>query len=119
MGARLEVYIGARYSWIPLEHLSSLVVERPKKLRDLLWAPAHLKGGEGLEGADIGEVLLPVLTPAASSHSDDLVRLGRVTEWIELADGQEAPVGQKMLLVDGEEFPLLEVRELEIEFPTA
>jgi type VI secretion system protein ImpE len=116
LGARLEVYIGGRYSWIPLEHLASLTVERPKKLRDLLWAPAHLKGGQPLGEADVGDVLLPVLTPAASTHSDDLVRLGRVTEWIELADGQEAPIGQKMLLVDGEEFPLLEVRELEIEF---
>jgi type VI secretion system protein ImpE len=115
LGARLEVYIAGRYSWIPLEHLASLTVERPHKLRDLLWAPAHLKGGAALEGADVGDVLLPVLTPAASAHADERVRLGRVTEWVELPDGQEAPVGQKMLLVDDEEFPILEVRELEID----
>jgi type VI secretion system protein ImpE len=117
VGARLEVYIGGRYSWIPLEHLASLRVERPEKLRDLLWARAHLKGGAPLDGAEIGDVLLPVLTPAASSHADENVRLGRVTEWVELDDGLEAPVGQKMLLVDDEEFPILEVRELEIESP--
>jgi protein involved in temperature-dependent protein secretion len=40
--------------------------------------------------------------------------LGRVTTWEELADGAQAPVGQKLLLVDDEEFPILEVRELEI-----
>jgi len=31
-----------------------------------------------------------------------------------LDGGGEAPVGQKLLLVDGEEFPILELRELEI-----
>ena len=30
----------------------------------------------------------------------------------------KAPVGQKMLLVDDEDFPILEVRELEIEGPS-
>jgi protein involved in temperature-dependent protein secretion len=40
-----------------------------------------------------------------------------VTEWVELDGGLDAPVGQKMLLVDDEEFPILEVRELEIESP--
>jgi type VI secretion system protein ImpE len=115
LGARFEVYIGGRYSWIPMEHVASLRVERPHKLRDLLWAPAHLKGGAALDGADVGEVLLPVLTPSASTHADERVRLGRLTEWMELPDGLEAPVGQKMLLVDDEEFPILEVRELEVE----
>jgi type VI secretion system protein ImpE len=42
------------------------------------------------------------------------VRLGRSTVWEEEADGEALPFGQKMLLVDGEEFPLLEVRTLEI-----
>jgi protein involved in temperature-dependent protein secretion len=34
-----------------------------------------------------------------------------VTEWVSDGD-REAPVGQKMLLVDGEEIPVLEIREL-------
>jgi hypothetical protein len=32
-----------------------------------------------------------------------MVRLGRVTEVETLEDGRDAPVGQKLLLVDGEE----------------
>jgi type VI secretion system protein ImpE len=43
------------------------------------------------------------------------VRLGRVTEWCADEEGRELPYGQKMLLVDGEEFPFLEIRELTIE----
>jgi protein involved in temperature-dependent protein secretion len=42
------------------------------------------------------------------------VRLGRATEWTELEGGEQAPVGQKLLLVDDEEFSILELRELEI-----
>jgi protein involved in temperature-dependent protein secretion len=38
-----------------------------------------------------------------------------VTQWDSDDDGVEAPVGQKLLLVDGEEFPLLEIRELIVE----
>jgi protein involved in temperature-dependent protein secretion len=44
------------------------------------------------------------------------VRLGRVTQWEVLDDDSEAPIGQKLLLVDGEAFPILELRELTINF---
>jgi protein involved in temperature-dependent protein secretion len=37
-----------------------------------------------------------------------------VTEWEELASGAQAPIGQKLLLVDDQEIPILEVRELDI-----
>lgn len=115
VGARLEVYLGGTYNWIPMEHVGVLRMEPPRRLRDLLWASGSLTGGEALGGSDFGDVLIPVLTPLAYKHSDPLVRLGRVTDWEELSDGSECPVGQRMLLVDGEEFPILEVRELEID----
>ncbi len=44
---------------------------------------------------------------------EDSIRLGRVTAWVE-DDGLEFPLGQKLFLVDGEEIPILEIRELEI-----
>jgi len=118
VGARLELIIEGQYSWIPFEHLTSVTVEPPRRLRDLLWAPLHLQAGDSLAGVDLGEALLPVLTPGASRDEDELVRLGRVTRWIDLPDGVQAPVGQKMLLVDDEDFPILELRELEIEGPS-
>jgi type VI secretion system protein ImpE len=46
-----------------------------------------------------------------------LVQLGRVTEWAENESGDAIPSGQKILLVDDEEFPFLEVRELIINHP--
>ena len=117
VGARLEVFAAGQYTWLPLEQLASIEMEQPKQLRDLMWAPVVVKPGEDFSALDIGEIMLPVLAPLSWQHPDGAVRLGRVTEWRELRDGAEAPVGQKLLLVDGEEFPILEVRRLEITPP--
>jgi type VI secretion system protein ImpE len=46
-------------------------------------------------------------------HPDDAVRLGRMTVWQEIEDGEAAPAGQKTFLVDDEEFPILELRRVE------
>ena len=37
--------------------------------------------------------------------------MGRLTVWEDTEDGQSAPAGQSMFLVDDEEFPILEVRQ--------
>ena len=117
VGARLELFAAGQYMWIPLEHVSSIRMEPPRRLRDLLWAPALVRTGPGFGGRELGEVLLPVLAPGSWRHADPQVRLGRLTDWQALDSGAAAPLGQRLLLVDGEEFPLLEVRELVITPP--
>jgi len=114
IGARIEVYAAGDYLWLPMAHLASVQIEAPKRLRDLLWTPALVRTGPELKDRELGEVLMPVLAPFSFRHSDDAVRLGRATVWEAAERGDEIPFGQKMLLVDGEEFPLLEVRTLEI-----
>ena len=116
IGPRLEIIVGGRYTWMPLEHLASLTMSPPKRLRDLFWAPVQIETTQALEGYS-GEALLPIMTPLAWQHPDEAVRLGRWTDWTELASGEEAPVGQKLLLMDDEEFPLPEVRELLVNAP--
>jgi len=120
IGARLEVLAAGGYLWLPLAHLASVQIGPPRRLRDLLWLPAMVRAGAAMKSREIGEVLLPVLSPLSWRHADDEVRLGRVTVWEEDEEGNQVPFGQKLLLVDGEEFPLLEVRSLEIaEAPAA
>jgi type VI secretion system protein ImpE len=114
IGARLEVFAGGQYTWIPLEHVASVKVEEPKRLRDLLWVPAHVRPGPGMEALELGEVLLPVLSPLTSESEDNELRLGRATDWAETSDGMSYPIGQKLFLVDGDAVPLLEIRELVI-----
>jgi type VI secretion system protein ImpE len=85
-------------------------------LRDLLWSPAIITNGPNFKGRDLGEVLIPVLSTGTSTQTDDAVRLGHATVWEE-SEGGDIPFGQKLLVADGEEIPLLEVRELD--FATA
>jgi type VI secretion system protein ImpE len=113
IGARLEVFAAGQYTWIPFAHIASVKIQAPKQLRDLLWATAIVQTGPGFEGLELGEVLVPVLAAASSQHADPDVRLGRVTEWQDLNGQGEAPIGQKLFLVDDEEFPILEIRDLE------
>ncbi len=117
VGARLEVFAGDSYMWIPLEHVALLEIQPPKRLRDLLWVPATIQTGAGFGQTDLGQVLIPALTPEAARHADPQVRLGRMTSWEADAEGRERPVGQRILLVDGEEIPFLEVRRLEVVQP--
>lgn len=114
IGPRLEVYTAGQYMWLPMAHIQSIEIQPPKRLRDLLWAPCLVHTGPKFKSLELGEVLVPALAPFSFRHADDAVRLGRATVWEEQEGDEAIPFGQKTLLVDGEEFPLLEVRRLEI-----
>lgn len=113
IGARLEIYAGGDYLWIPFEQIASIKMQPPKRLRDLLWAPVLLQTGPECKHQDLGEVFVPVIYPGSARQEDENVRLGRATTWAE-QDDMALPFGQKLLLVDGEEIPFLELRELTI-----
>ena len=118
IGARLEIFAAGQYTWIPLMHLASVSMDPPKRLRDLFWAPARVVGGAGLKDFELGEVLLPAVAAQSSRHADGDVRLGRSTDVAERDDGTVIPLGPKILVVDGEPVPLLDVRELSIDGPS-
>ena len=113
IGSNLEVFAAGSYMWIPFALLTSIEIAPPKRLRDLLWLPAKVRTSDKYEDRELGEVLLPVLTPFAGQHTDPAVRLGRATVWEE-ADDETVPVGQKILLADDEEWPILELRNIQI-----
>ena len=115
IGARLEVYAGGQYLWVPFEHIASIEVQPPKRLRDLIWAPALLRTGPSFRDRELGEVLIPALSPFSFQQEDDALKLGRATIWRELESGESVPFGQKMFLIDDEEAPVLELRHLEIQ----
>ena len=114
IGARLEVMAGGRYMWIPFAYVESVRMEPPRMLRDVRWAPAHVTTNATMREMELGEVLLPALSPRAWRLDDSELKLGRAADWEELADGSFAPTGQKLLRVDDELVPLLEVRDLVI-----
>jgi type VI secretion system protein ImpE len=113
IGPRIEIFAAGQYMWLPLAHVASIEIQPPKRLRDLLWAPALIRTGKAFKGQELGEVLMPILSPFSFRHPDDAVRLGRSTVWDEQPDAV-VPFGQKMMIVDGEDVPVLELRKIEI-----
>ncbi len=112
LGARMEVFAAGSYVWLPFEHIASIQMAAPQRLRDTLWMPALVQAAPSFRGMDLGEVLIPAVYPFSWEQPDEEVWLGRVTEWFADEEQREVPAGQKMLLVDGEEFPFLELRSL-------
>jgi len=115
LGARLEVFGAGSYMWVHFAHISHINIQPPKRIRDTFWTPAFIRTGPMFQGADLGEVLLPAVYPFSHTYSDESVWLGRQTIWVEDDNGSSYPLGQKILLVDGEEVPFLEVRTLEFD----
>ena len=100
--------------WLPLAHIASIEMEAPKRLRDLLWAPALVRTGPAFKGQELGEVLMPALSPFSFRHADDAVRLGRATVWEEPEDGDAVPFGTEDAAGGRRGFPDPGMRSLEI-----
>jgi len=112
IGANLEIFAAGAYLWLPFSVIASVEMQPPKRLRDLLWSPAVVRPSEAYKGQELGEVLVPVLTPFAWKHANPDVRLGR-SSVVESAGGDGPfPMGQKFLLADDDEVPILELRSL-------
>jgi type VI secretion system protein ImpE len=109
----LEVMTEAGYFWVPWEQVQYLKVPPPRNLRDLFWAPAQLALFDG----QLGEVFLPVLYPGSAASPDDLVRLGRKTQWHELGEGIVRGAGCKLFLVGDSDRPLPELGEIQFAPP--
>lgn len=112
IGDHIEAFIAGSYTWIPTRYIEQLEIEAPVNLRDLMWARARIQASPAFRLQDLGEVLLPAIAPLSYLSCDDAVRLGRMSVWEDQPDGTERPLGQKLLLVDGEEIPLLEFRSI-------
>jgi type VI secretion system protein ImpE len=107
----LEVFVAGSYTWISVEHIASIEVPKPRRLRDLLWTPAIVTTAPSYSAMELGEVLLPVIAPLSFRHPDETVRLGRSTVW-ETTESGYVPFGQKTFLIDGQEVPILELGKI-------
>ena len=111
LGPVMEVIINGRYYWVPFDRLSSVTLEPPVDLRDLVWMPAQLKfqnGGETL-------ALIPTRYPGSESSADGTLALARKTSWEAFAEDAYRGLGQRILATDSGETPFLEVRAIAIQ----
>ncbi|HDP24279.1 MAG TPA: hypothetical protein ENN34_02440 [Deltaproteobacteria bacterium] len=104
----LEAFIHDRYVWIPLSAIRELRITEPTSLTDLLWISAAVTTWDGLTA----NCFLPVLYPGSSSHEDDRIRLGRMTDWKSLGGSYARGVGQHVYQVGEEDRAILELREV-------
>lgn len=107
-GTVLEVMTQDSYYWVPLEQVAAVTVNPPKYPRDLLWLPANLQ----MRSGQTGGVFLPALYPGTSSHADDLVRLGRGTDWPD--EGPAVGAGVHLWRADDDSTSLLDWRQLDL-----
>lgn len=111
VGPVLELIVKDQYAWLPFEQIRRVEIEAPRKLRDLVWAPARIEAAD----QTVGEVFVPALYARSSEHARDAVRLGRETQWEPAGDGLVAGAGHRLFLTGDVERPVLETRLLEFE----
>lgn len=115
LGPVCEAVIDGRYYWVPFERIRSVALEPPSDLRDVLWMPAQL----GLVNGGQTAALLPARYPGSESDPDGLIRLGRKTDWREVAPDTFHGRGQRVLTTDSSEYSLLNVRLIELKLAEA
>ncbi len=113
LGPVLEAVVNGKYYWIPFNHIADLRIGEPQDLRDLVWTPVDLKWTNG--GDAVG--FIPSRYPGSERHADPKVRLSRRTEWQELPNGGHIGFGQRLFATDGDEYALMEVRDINLEVP--
>lgn len=111
LGPVVEAVVDRKYFWIPFSRIRSIRIEAPQALRNVVWAEAQFTWANGGQAPG----LIPARYVGSESSDDPLLRLGRKTDWIEREGGHYLGLGQRMLNTDEREYPLLEVRSIELD----
>lgn len=109
LGPVLEVILEGRYYWIPFCRIRQVFIEPVTDLRDLVWAPAQFVWENG--GQASGHI--PARYSGTERSEDGNLRLARKTDWHNQA-GIHIGLGQRILATDVNEYPLLEIRTIEL-----
>jgi len=109
LGPLLELIMEGKYYWVPFCRIRRLALEAPSDLRDLVWMPAQFVWTNGGEAS--GHI--PTRYAGTEGASDGALRLGRKTEWKELAGETFIGLGQRVFVTDEGEHPLLQCRVID------
>src|ERR1700719_1098302 len=112
LGPVLEVILEGRYNWIPFCRIRQVFIEPVADLRDLVWAPAQFVWENG--GQASGHI--PVRYAGTERSEESSLKLARKTDWLNKM-GVNIGLGQRILATDAGEYPLLEVRSLDLNVP--
>lgn len=104
-----EVIFKDAYIWLPFEHIVKIEFQKPKSLRDLFW----IQGNVELTNGTTGEMFFPALYAGSWKSDNDLVRLGRMTDWRDLGNDLFIGEGMKMFWMDGKDRSILDLSVIE------
>ena len=104
----LETFVHERYVLVPFEFIRELTLGPPKSFLDLLWASAQVTTWEGLAL----NCFLPVLYPETFLNSDDRLKRGKMTDWIDLGEKIHQGAGQHVFQVGREDIGILEIQQV-------
>jgi len=115
LGPILEVIMNGQYYWVPVHQIRNIHVEEPADLRDLVWMPAYFTWANG--GETVG--LIPTRYPDTIGTDDDQLLMSRKTEWVDRGSDLFTGLGQRILTTDQGDFPLMDVREIQLDTEAA
>jgi type VI secretion system protein ImpE len=118
LGGSLEFLAAGKYHRIAFTDLRRIEMIAPTRVRDLYWRAANVETTEELGSSELESILIPVLYPQTWLFDDDQTRLGRTTDFAISEGGTEIPCGQRMLVIGGEQIPVLEIQSIEFDLLT-
>ena len=111
LGPIIEAIIDGKYYWVPFAAVSEIRLEEPVDLRDAVWMPVQFTWANA--GTAVG--LIPARYPQSEAAEDAGIQLGRRTEWLQRPGDGYLGLGQRMLVTDQGEYPLLATRQITFE----
>jgi type VI secretion system protein ImpE len=109
LGPICEVLVNGQYCWLPFCDISVITIEKPQDLRDLVWLPMSVQ----LRDASTYSGFIPSRYPGTELNESDDLRLSRLTTWTDQGDEVWFGLGQRILVSDVGEHPLLDIRKIE------
>ncbi len=114
LGPILECVMNGNFYWIPFYRIQRIQFDAPVDLRDFVWMPAEFTWVNG--GQAVG--LIPTRYPDTENSGDAQLMLARKTDWRKVGAGVYTGLGQRMLVTDVGEYPLLDCRRIVLEVET-
>lgn len=110
LGPILEVVVNGRLQWVPFDQVVRIEADPPSDLRDTLWLPARFTWANGSQDAG----LIPARYVGSPHSPDPQIQLGRKTTFEPIGADYVRGLGQRILSTDQGDYPILEVREIQI-----
>lgn len=111
LGPVFEAVINGRYFWVPVTRIRRIEFDPPADLRDTVWTPCSFTWTNGASTV----ALVPTRYEGTTGSTDEALLMARATEWIDAGPMNGHGLGQRMLVTDAGEYPLMDVRVIEFD----